>query len=94
MQKAKRAETLEQEIANIDRDALREAVVDLVLAEPFMTLRNRIAHHGMRPTQPVAEHYYEQIPALAPKLLRAFGVIQGQLIMPPTAGGRRRARSN
>lgn len=76
--------------AKIENAKLREAIEDLIAAESFVQLRNAIAHHGARPTQTVAEHYYANVPALATRLLRAFGVMRGQLVMAPTGPRRRR----
>jgi hypothetical protein len=91
LRKLKRAEPKLSDVVAIADAKLRDAINLLVAAKPFVKLRNQIVHHGARPTQAIAEHYYEEIPKLATRLLRGFGVMTGQLVMPPTAGGRRRA---
>lgn len=84
-------EQTQSAVEAIGRADLREAVAELIAAKSFVDLRNQIVHHGARPTQMMAERYYELVPRLATKLLRAFGVMRGQLVMPPRAGGGRRA---
>ena len=81
-------------VAAISNSKLRDAIERLLAARGFVKLRNQIAHHGARPLQALAERYYEEIPDLARSLLRGFGVLRGQFVMPPRAGGRRRSPAN
>ncbi|HEY0140401.1 MAG TPA: hypothetical protein VGF48_05860 [Thermoanaerobaculia bacterium] len=73
------------EIADLSDTDLQEAVGRLVGIPNFVTLRNKVVHEALRPTQSQAEWCMENIPKLTRALLRGFGIARGQLVMPPTA---------
>jgi hypothetical protein len=74
------------EIASIHDAELREAV-EILCTMWFVKYRNAVIHTGFRPTQTDAEFLYKHVPRLSQKLMRTFGVMRGQLVMPPRAGG-------
>lgn len=74
------------EITGLTDADLREAVGGLVGIPNFVTLRNKLVHKALRPTQNQAEWCLENIPKLTRALRRGFAIAQGQLVMPPMAG--------
>jgi hypothetical protein len=76
----------EADIATLTDTNLREVVGRLVVIPNFVTLRNKVVHQALRPTQKQAKWCLENIPKLTRPLLRGFGIARGQLVMPPTAG--------
>lgn len=75
----------DSDIAGLADTDLQEAVGRLVDIPNFVTLRNKVVHEALRPTQKQAEWCMENIPKLTRALLRGFGIARGQLVMPPTA---------
>jgi len=75
----------EAEIANIADPKLREAARRLLGITNFVKFRNKVVHEALRPTQSQAETCWKDIGRLPLDFLRAFGVVRGQIVMPPRA---------
>jgi hypothetical protein len=83
--KLRKKQPKDSEIAGLTDTDLQEAVGRLVGIPNFVTIRNKVVHEALRPTQSQAEWCMENIPKLTRALLRGFGIARGQLVMPPTA---------
>ena len=70
----------DSDIAGLTNTNLQEAVGRLVAIPNFVTLRNKVVHEALRPTQSQAEWCLENIPKLTRALLRGFEIARGQLV--------------